>query len=69
MNQVGGTHYENMRIEPITLMRENFTDAEFEGFLKGNALKYLMRYQAKNGVEDLKKCSTYISELIKFLEV
>lgn len=69
MKQVGGTHYEEMRIAPITVMRENFTDAEYEGYLKGNALKYLMRYQAKNGVEDLKKCSTYISELINLLEV
>lgn len=69
MKQVGGTHYQDMRIEPITVMRENFTDEEYEGYLRGNALKYLMRYKAKNGVEDLKKCSTYINELIELLEV
>jgi hypothetical protein len=33
-------------------------------FAAGNALKYLLRYKKKNGIEDLKKCEWYIKWLI-----
>jgi hypothetical protein len=69
MKQVGGSHYENMELQPITVMGSNFTDEQFEGYLAGNVLKYIMRYRNKNGVEDLKKASTYLNELIFHLEV
>lgn len=61
-------HYTNSGIEPIELMRKNFSVAEFEGFLKGNVLKYMLRYQSKNGVEDLKKAKTYLTWLIEHNE-
>ena len=28
---------------------------EFKGFLRGNAIKYLIRYKLKGGIEDIKK--------------
>ena len=34
----------------------------------GNAIKYILRWQHKNGVEDLKKARWYIDHLIKELE-
>lgn len=34
----------------------------------GNAMKYLWRYQQKNGIEDLKKAIWYIQDQIKVLE-
>mgnify|MGYP002017519087 CR=1 FL=1 len=37
----------------------------FEAYLQGNILKYLWRYDYKNGVEDLKKAKWYLSELIE----
>lgn len=37
---------------------------EFKGFLRGNALKYLIRYAQKGGIEDLKKARDYINRLI-----
>lgn len=36
---------------------------QFKGFLRGNALKYLIRYEQKGGVEDLKKAMDYIERL------
>lgn len=33
-------------------------------FYEGNALKYLIRYKKKNGVEDLKKCREYLDYMI-----
>lgn len=40
----------------------------FKGFLKGNCIKYLWRYQHKNGAEDLKKAQWYLSRLAKIRE-
>lgn len=34
----------------------------------GNALKYLLRWTHKNGVEDLKKCRVYLDWMIGILE-
>lgn len=59
------SHYTNQGIEPIDLMRKNFSKEEFAGFLQGNVLKYILRYKDKNGLEDLKKAMTYLTWLIK----
>ncbi|MBL0992189.1 MAG: DUF3310 domain-containing protein [Escherichia coli] len=59
------SHYKNQGIEPIELMRANFSNEEFAGFLQGNVLKYMLRYKDKNGVEDLKKAKTYLTWLIE----
>lgn len=58
-------HYKNQGIEPIVLMRKNFSKEEFAGFLQGNVLKYMLRYKDKNGLEDLKKAKTYLTWLIE----
>lgn len=41
---------------------------QFKGFLRGNALKYLIRYELKGGVEDLKKALDYIERLVDLEE-
>lgn len=61
-------HYKNQGIEPIILMKTNFTKEEFAGFLQGNVLKYMLRYKDKNGLEDLKKAKTYLTWLIDELD-
>lgn len=61
-------HYKNQGIEPIVLMRKNFSKEEFTGFLQGNVLKYMLRYKDKNGLEDLKKAKTYLTWLIEELD-
>ena len=33
-------------------------------FLQGNIIKYVCRYEGKNGVEDLMKARRYLDELI-----
>lgn len=40
----------------------------FEATHTGNALKYLLRWKHKNGLEDLKKARWYISRLIEKLD-
>jgi hypothetical protein len=52
-------HYKKLAIEPLTVILANNY-----GFLKGNALKYLMREEYKNGVDDLEKAIWYIKLII-----
>jgi malate/lactate dehydrogenase len=41
------------------------SDEEFQGYCKGNAMKYLWRYKYKGKpVEDLKKAQWYLEKLI-----
>lgn len=54
--QVGGDHYSKHNIQPIDVIREYKMD-----FFEGNALKYLLRYKEKNGVQDLDKAIDYIN--------
>lgn len=57
--QVGGTHYKEMKIQPI-----EFIQANDLGFEEGNAIKYICRYKSKNGIQDLEKALHYIQLLI-----
>jgi len=41
---------------------------QFVGFMVGNIIKYVVRYQGKNGLEDLYKARTYLDRLIKHEE-
>lgn len=41
---------------------------QFKGFLRGNALKYLIRYELKGGVDDLRKALDYIERLVSLEE-
>ena len=58
--QVGGDHYKNFAIQPVTFIHANNI-----GFLEGNAIKYLCRWRAKAGVQDLEKARHYIDLLIE----
>lgn len=63
--QVGGDHYKNMGVQPWKAMESWFTPAEFRGFLKGNAIKYLARCNSKGGIEDVQKALHYIAKLVE----
>lgn len=41
-------------------------EEQVRGFYKGNAFKYIVRYENKNGVEDIDKSITYLERLKKF---
>lgn len=58
-------HYTANGIQPIDLMRQNFSPEAFQGFLEGNIIKYVLRHRRKNGVEDLRKAMTYLTWLIE----
>ena len=58
--QVGGSHYRNMRIQPI-----EFIHANKLGFIEGCCIKYLCRHKSKGGAEDLRKAIHYLELLIQ----
>ena len=61
-------HYNKGAIEAIEAIKASMPPHEFNGYLKGNALKYLWRYDYKGKpIEDLRKCRWYIDRLIKEL--
>jgi hypothetical protein len=57
--QVGGNHYDKMKIQPITFIVDNDIP-----FIEGNIIKYVCRWKDKGGVEDLKKAKHYLDILI-----
>lgn len=62
--QVGGAHYQK-DIQPWDAMQAWMSKEAFQGFLQGNAIKYLARWKDKGGVEDLRKAQHYIQKLIE----
>jgi hypothetical protein len=61
---INPSHYKQGGIECIEAMKVALGGGFF-GYLRGNAIKYLWRYDKKNGVEDLKKARWYLDRLIK----
>ena len=59
------THYNAGSIECIDAIKESMSEREFRGYLKGNVMKYLWRYDYKGKAkEDLKKADWYLNRLI-----
>lgn len=61
-------HYTAYSREVIDTMQGDMTPEEFTGYLKGNIIKYISRYQGKNGVEDLNKAIWYVTRLRDFVK-
>ena len=61
-------HYTKGGIECLDAIRASMTDDEYKGYLKGNIIKYLWRYEWKNGLEDLKKAQFYQNRLIEIVQ-
>ena len=54
------SHYTKGSIECI-----DYINAWSMDYLQGNIIKYVTRYELKNGVEDLKKAQFYLNMLIE----
>jgi len=64
-DNINPDHYKSKSKETIERIGDNLSLSEFKGYLKGNILKYLDRYEYKNGVEDLNKMQWYLNKLIE----
>jgi len=66
--QIGNTHYVTKTIQPWTAMESWMSEEEFEGFLRGNVIKYIARYRDKDGIKDILKAKHYLEKLLECLE-
>ncbi len=57
-------HYASGAIECIDAIEASMTAEEFQGYCKGNLIKYSWRYRNKGGVQDLGKARWYLDRLI-----
>ena len=63
------SHYNQGGIECIDAIKAaTVSKTGIEAVCTANAIKYLWRYEEKNGIEDVKKARWYIDRLIKELE-
>jgi hypothetical protein len=60
--QVGGSHYKDMRIQPVEFIHANGIP-----YIEGAVIKYVSRWRNKGGMEDLKKAAHFL-ELLMQLE-
>jgi hypothetical protein len=56
-------HYARFKIEPISFICENGLN-----FFQGNVVKYVLRHDAKNGLEDIRKAKRYLEMYEKYLQ-
>ena len=61
-------HYNTGNIECIDAIEESMSSVAFKGYLKGNCMKYLWRYDYKGKqVEDLQKAGWYLRKLTEMV--
>jgi hypothetical protein len=63
--QVGGEHYTSKSVQPWQAMESWMSEEQFKGFLRGNVIKYVARYDEKGGTTDLQKAKHYLDKLIE----
>lgn len=59
--QEGGSHYKNLKIQPMQYALENKLD-----YAQANVVKYVTRHKEKNGKEDLLKAIHNLELMIEF---
>jgi hypothetical protein len=55
-------------IECIEAIEAQLTVEEYQGYLRGNCVKYLWRWRHKGGKTDLAKAQWYLDRLLTFTE-
>lgn len=68
-SKINPTHYKRGKFETIDVILDitQHLDGD-EGYLVGNIIKYLSRYDAKNGQEDVEKARWYARKLSQLLK-
>lgn len=51
-------------VECIEAIEAQLSTEEYQGYLRGNCVKYLWRWRHKGGLEDLKKAQWYLNRLV-----
>jgi hypothetical protein len=68
-DNINPDHYKSGKIECIdALEAATVNKTGIEAVCTANVIKYLWRYENKNGLEDVKKAQWYINRLIEVLK-
>ena len=60
------SHYNTGDIECIEAIQASMTTRQFQGYLKGNVMKYVWRHEYKGKMlDDLRKANWYLNKLIE----
>lgn len=60
------SHYNTGGIETLDYIKAKISD--YPSYAVGNIIKYISRFEHKNGLEDLKKAQFYLNDLIEWSE-
>lgn len=64
------SHYTQGKVECIDAIESAVINKSgVESVCVSNVIKYLWRYESKNGLEDVKKAQWYINRLVELLEM
>lgn len=61
-------HYNKGKKDLIEMWYQTMTLEQFRGAMKSNIIKYTMRYEGKNGLEDIDKAIEYLTRLKEYEE-
>jgi len=59
------SHYQKGGIETIKIIEAKLGPEGFQAYCAGNILKYITRYELKNGIEDVRKAREYIDYMLE----
>jgi len=69
MDKINPSYYKRGKFETIDVILDVTKHLPGdEGYLVGNVIKYISRYDEKNGIEDLRKAKWYLNKLIELLK-
>jgi len=68
MNKVNPKHYRVGGIDTFDYMKAKLTPTELAGFCKANVIKYILRADHKDKLNDLRKGAWYLNRLIYEIE-
>ena len=62
-------HYNQGAVQAIEAIKSSMSADSFHGYLKGNIMKYMWRYELKKGLQDLLKAQWYTLKLSTLEEI
>jgi hypothetical protein len=65
--QIGGYHYVTKSVQPWEAMESWMSEEAFKGFIWGNVIKYIARWEDKGGKQDLEKARHYLDKLLEIV--
>ena len=66
--QVGGTHYAEMSVQPWDFYKSIFSPAGYCDYHVGSIISYLSRHRKKGEMQDLEKALHHLKEIVRYFK-